>query len=780
VTQAEQDLIPTCTHWGNYLVESDGRRILAVHPYPEDPHPTPIGQSLLDSLDPGCRIPQPMIRAGYLQSRWDSDGAGRGGEPFVPVDWDTALQLAADALRHVRDAHGNEAIYGGSYGWSSAGRFHHAQGQLRRFLNLFGGCTHSVNTYSSGAAEVIVPHVLGLSFERLVFHAPTAEDIARHTRTMVLFGGAALKNTQVNSGGLGRHTAIDQLRQMKAGGLRVVNVSPVRGDAASFLEPEWWACRPNSDVAIMLGLAHTLVAEDLHDRAFLDRYTVGFKRFLPYLTGEADGQAKDADWASTLSDIPAADIRQLARDLARERSVLGISWSLQRQQHGEQTYWMITTLGAMLGHMGLPGGGVAYGYGCIHNMGFSGRKLPPFRVGTIPKGRNPVKTFIPVARIAELLENPGGMIDYNGRRLELPDIRLIYWAGGNPFHHHQDLNRLRRAWARPGTVIVNESVWTATARHADIVFPCQTMLERDDIGMSSADCWISPMRRAVAPYADCRSDFAIFSGLAERLGFLERYTEGRDERQWIRKVYADTRASAERTGVRLPDFETFWAGRQIDISDQVEDMRFPLELFREDPERHPLNTPSGRIEIYSETIAGFAYPDCGGHAMWFEKLEFLGSGRSRDYPLHLVSNQPTSRLHSQYDHGVTSRKAKIQEREAMRMHPADAAMRGIGDGDIARIYNDRGACLAGVRLTRGIRPGVVELPTGAWYDPQDPATPGSLEKHGNPNVLTRDFGTSKLAQGPSAHSCLVQVEKYDEPLPPVTSFRQPATVGEDQ
>ena len=188
-------------------------------------------------------------------------------------------------------------------------------------------------------------------------------------------------------------------------------------------------------------------------------------------------------------------------------------------------------------------------------------------------------------------------------------------------------------------------------------------------------------------------------------------------------------------------------------------------------------TPSGRIELYSETIAGFGYDDCHGHPRWYDKQESLGSPRAVDYPLHLISNQPRTRLHSQYDHGVTSRKAKIRGREAARMHPADAASRGIHDGDVVRLFNDRGACLAGVHLTESIRPGVIELATGAWYDPLDPQQYHSLEVHGNPNVLTRDAGTSKLAQGPSAHSCLVQMERFDDPLPAIKIFGQPSTVN---
>jgi len=771
-------LVPTCSHWGNYLVETDGDAITAIHPYAEDPDPSPIGQSLLDALDPGARIPQPMVRAGYLESEWNSDPCQRGIEPFVPVSWQKATELAARALKRAKDEYGNASIYGGSYGWGSAGRFHHAQSQLHRFLNQFGGYTSSVASYSTAAAQAIIPHVLGISFLQLVFHAPTSDDIQKHTKTMLLFGGAAMKNTQVNAGGLGAHTAREQLLGIHQAGVRMVCVSPVKDDVGtdhndSFIEPEWWACRPNSDVAIMLGLAHTLVKEGLHDTKFLERYTVGFDAFLPYLMGDNDGQPKDADWAESLSDIPAEDIRQMARDLSAERSVLGISWSLQRQQHGEQPYWMITVLGAMLGDIGKPGGGLAYGYGCIHNMGFLGRKLPAYATGSFPQGRNPVSTSIPVARIADMLLNPGQTIDFNGKRVTYPDIKLVYWAGGNPFHHHQDLNRLRTAWQKPDTIIVNEQVWTATARQADIVFPVTTMMERNDLGGSSYDHWLSPMRKVVDPFAQARSDFEIFTGMAVALGFSDRFTEGRGEMEWVRVLYEQTRSNAAEKGISLPGFEDFWAGQQISVEDQVAVVKFPLEKFREDPEQNPLETPSGKIEIYSKTIEEFDYDDCRAHPMWFDKDELMGSKRSEKYPLHLVSNQPKTRLHGQMDHGVTSRKAKIKGREPMRMNPEDARRRSISEGDIVRIFNDRGACLAGVRFTGTIRPGVIELATGAWYEPLDTTDPHSLEIHGNPNVLTRDRGTSKLGQGCAAHSCLVEVERFDQTLPEVRSFQQP-------
>ncbi|MFK8047042.1 MAG: molybdopterin-dependent oxidoreductase [Halioglobus sp.] len=772
-----KQISPTCTHWGNYRIESDGRDITAVHPYEVDAEPTPIGQSLLNALDEGARIPQPMVRAGYLEKGRESDGEGRGAEPFVPVSWEVALDLAADALRHTMKEHGPNGIYGGSYGWSSAGRFHHAQSQIHRFLRLNGGYVDSVNTYSTAAAEVIIKHILGPPLLSLLRETPGPTEIAQHSKTVVLFGGAAVKNAQVNAGGIGNHSANAQLLKLNKAGVKVVNVSPIRDDITAEVGAEWLACRPGSDVAIMLGMAHTLVSENLQNTAFLEKYTVGFERFVPYLMGESDGQAKSADWAETLSEIPAETIRQLARELACDRSLIGISWSLQRQEFGEQTWWMITTLGAMLGHIGLPGSGIGYGYGCIHNFGFGGRKIPNYRIGSfgleIGERSTPDNAFIPVARHADMLNNPGSAYVFNGQNLIYPDIKLIYWAGGNPFHHHQDLNELRKAWHKPETIIVNEPFWTATARHADIVFPATTSLERNDLGGSSYDDYISPMRQAVAPYKNSRHDFEIFADLAQRLSFAEEFTCGRTEIEWVEYLYDTTRDNAAKKNIELPPFEEFWAGEQLHVGDQLPDAEFMLERFRGDPEKHPLKTPSGKIEIFSETIASYGYDDCQGHARWYDREEWLGAERAKSYPLHMMSNQPKTRLHSQYDHGITSRERKIQGRERARLNRQEAERRGLENGDVIRVFNDRGACLAGLEISEDIRNGVLELPTGAWFDPKQ-VRGENLEVHGNPNVLTADRGTSRLAQGCSAHSCLVEVEKFDAALPPVSVFEQPS------
>ncbi len=760
----------TFTHWGPYDVEVADDRIVAIHPDPADPDPSAIGQSLTDAVDHRCRVDQPMVRKGWLERGPENHGGGRGAEPFVAVSWNEALDLVAGEVDRVRRDYGNQAIYAGSYGWASAGKFHQAQGQMNRFLNMAGGFSYSVGSYSTATAQAIMPHVLGVPFLPLMATQSPWPVIANNTELMVMFGGIPLKNSQVNVGGIGRHVSRDWLRRCRNNGVEFVNISPVRGDAADFLEAQWLAPRPNTDTALMLGLAHTLVSEGLHDETFLASHCVGFDRFLPYLMGQSDGLPKDVNWAADIAAIPADDIRGLARRMAGQRTLITMSWSLQRGDHGEQPFWMATVLAAMLGQIGLAGGGVGYGYASMSAVGNPVKTLFGLAMA---KGENPVESHIPVARIADMLLNPSGTVDYNGRQLTFPDVRMVYWVGGNPFHHHQDINRLVEAWQRPETVVVHEPWWTATARHADIVLPATTALERNDIGKADLDSHIFAMHKAVEPRGQARSDFEIFSGLAGRLGFAEQFTEGRDEAAWLCHLYDVFRQQVAEHRIELPEFDDFWRDGHIELPlDDSE--RVGLGAFRGDPEANPLKTPSGRIEIFSETIDGFGYDDCPGHPTWLEPAEWLGGAGQASHPLHMISNQPVGRLHSQLDCGLTSTAGKVVGREPVFINRGDAAARGIIDGDVVRLYNDRGTCLAGARLSDEVLRGVIVLPTGAWYDPAQPA---GLDRHGNPNVLTLDKGTSRLGQGPSAHTALVEIEKFCGVAPAVEAFEPPVAVA---
>ena len=759
----------TLTHWGAYRPQVEEGRIVAMEPHDGDPDPSPIGQSLPDMLTGDLRIAQPMVRAGYLENG-PASRAGRGREPFVPVEWPEATELVANEIARVRREHGNSAIFGGSYGWASAGRFHHAQSQLHRFLNLCGGYTRSVNTYSYAAAEVLLPHVIGNRDGLDAHHTPWSI-ITRHTTLFVAFGGLPQKNSQVSAGGVGVHAVKGRLAQCER--TAFFGISPLGSDMEGVPGAEWLPIRPNTDTAMMLGLAHTLVNEDLYDRQFLTRYTTGFDRFLPYLLGQTDGTPKDAEWASSISGVSPEQIRLLARRMARERTMISVSWSLQRASHGEQPLWMAITLAAMLGQIGLPGGGFGFGYAGSNRIGFA---TPDFSWPALPQGRNPVPDFIPVARLADMLLNPGAPFDYDGRSCTYPHIRMVYWAGGNPFHHQQDLNKLVRAWRRPETVVVHEPSWNPLARHADIVLPCTTMLERNDLGIARDECHLFAMHRAVPPVGQARSDFDILAGIAALLGCRDAFTEGRDEMGWVRHLYDAARDIAISHGLDLPPFERFWEDGDIRLPDTAT-ARNLLEDFRADPLAHPLATPSGKIEISSATIAGFGYDDCPGHPTWLTPLEWLGGPEAARFPLHLISNQPATRLHSQLDYGRVSRQSKVAEREPACLHPADARARNIEGGDVIRLFNARGACLAGAVLSEKVAPGTVQLSTGAWYDPDDPYADMPLDRHGNPNVLTLDQPTSRLSQAPIAHSTLVEVERFDAPIPQVQAFIPPSVIA---
>ena len=343
--------------------------------------------------------------------------------------------------------------------------------------------------------------------------------IARHARLLVLFGGANPKNMQVAKGGCGEHAVGGWMRALAQAGVEVVNISPIRDDGPEPVKATWIPIRPNTDTAMMLALVHTLVSERLHDAAFLARYCVGFEQARRYVMGETDGAPKNAKSASRITGIDADAIRALARRMAENRTMLSASWSLQRADHGEQPYWALILLACALGQVGLPGGGFGFGYGSAAGIAEAPLAFAPPAMEVVA---NPLNRAIPAARIADCLLSPGASYDYNGKRGTYPDIRLVYWVGGNPFHHHQDINRLRRAWQRPQTIVVHEPWWTATARHADIVLPATTTLERNDIGAAHRDRYVIAMQQAIAPVGEARSDFAIFSELARRLAARKR------------------------------------------------------------------------------------------------------------------------------------------------------------------------------------------------------------------------------------------------------------------
>ena len=753
------------THWGPFIVEGDGTQIAVVHDHPADPDPSPLGQSLYQARE--CRVARPSIRRSWLEGGPGTRNDLRGQDPFIEVSWDEALALVANELGRVRDDYGRASIFGGSYGWGSAGRFHMPSAQIYRFFRLFGGCTDVWGTYSSSAADRIIPYIFGIPYHQVMGQQTAWSIIVEHTELFISFGGLRLSNTQVTYTGQGPHRTQDWLTRCHERGVKFLNISPLRDDIDARFDPRWLHPIPGTDVALMAALIHTLVAEDRHDVEFLNKYCSGWDKLAAYINGDVDGAPKSAEWAAGVTGLHASTIVELAREMASKRTFINLTLAVQRQDHGEQTYWMAVALAAVLGQIGLPGGGFAFPFGSAGNPGGG---QGPKRVSGLPLPKRPEGCIsISVSRVTELLEaKDGDVFEFNGETHAFPDTRLVYWCGGNVFHHHQDLNRLNAAWQRPETIVVHEPFWTPMAKRADIVLPATTPLERSDLG--AAETLLLAMRPVLDPYEESRDDFAIFCELANRLGFGESLSENRTAHEWVEHLYEKFRTGNN----GAPTFDEFQANGTIehDMAPMGATDQVFLAQFRADPSAHPLPTPSGRIELCSEVIAGYGYDDCPGHPTWLEPYERLGTPAAARHPLHLVSNQPVGRLHSQYDHGEASQARKINGREACRLHPDDAAARGIAESDVVRIFNDRGACLAAAQLTDAVMPGALQLSTGAWYDPDEEGTC----KHGNPNVLTRDKGTSRLAQGPTAHTCLVEVERFTGTLPAVTAFDAPAFV----
>lgn len=751
------------THWGIYQHDH-----ATLSPFYKDIQPASFGTDYPQYRLAPCRILKPAIRKSYLEYGPEAKNGTRGQDEFIEVEMDFALDLAAKEIARIKQIYGNQAIYSGSYGWSSAGRFHHAQSQLKRFFNLAGGSVRSIQTYSYGAGETILPHIIG-GLSGLVANHTSYDDILDEAELVLMFGGTPIRNAQVNSGGLFSHNTHSHLQKLCQKGIDLISISPVKSD--SDIQSQWLSLRPNSDTALLLALCHHVLVNHRVDYNFINQYTTGFDHFVDYLHGKNDGIIKDHLWAAGITDINADIILSLGKQIIDKKTFIMVAWSLQRADHGEQVYWATIALSAMLGNIGKKGQGFGFGYSSAGNIGMTGPKVA---LPSLPQGVNPIKDAIPVARIADMLLNPNANYQFNGQIKNYPDIKLVYWLGGNPFHHHQDLNRLVEAWQRPQTIITHEHWWNAHARHADIVFPAATFLERDDIASASNDSFLTYAKALSQPPQGVTTDHEILKQLAQRLGFEEQFTAKRSEADWLTWLYQQSCQIFQHQHIDLLNYRTFQDIGYLELPKRQ--IRPLLSEFRQSPDENRLWTPSGRIEIYSKTIAAFNYQDCPPHPTWLPPSEWLGSDKTKSFPLHLLTCQPSDKLHSQWDHAAQPQATKQHGRQPILIHEDDAKQRNIKENDLVRVFNERGACLAIAKLSQDIKQGVTQMATGAWFNPWQDENGNKLELNGNPNVLTQDQGTSTLTQATSANSCLVEVEKYHG-IAPKTNIYEPPQFG---
>ncbi|SIN80711.1 trimethylamine-N-oxide reductase TorA [Halodesulfovibrio marinisediminis] len=768
------DNVLTAAHWGAFRAKvKDGKFVEAV-PFSGDKFPNSLVTSSPEYVYSPSRIKYPMVRKGFLEKGKASDTSERGKGEFVRVSWEKALELVSSELHRVKKEHGVSAIYGGSPGWRNLGKLHNSSAALHKLLNLHGGYTSCVGDYSTGASQIVMGYVMGNM--EVYSQQSTWPTVIEHSEQIIIWGSDPLTTLKMGWS-VPDHEGQEWIEKLKQSGKKIIVIDPIRNDTSEYLHAEHIAPRPNTDVAMMLGMAYTLIEEDLVDVDFLDEYTVGYDKVSSYITGGSDSVAKTPEWASDICGIPASVIRELARSAAKHRTMLMSGWSMQRADHGEQAHWMLVTLASMLGQIGLPGGGfgLAYHYSGAGSPTADAPGLPGFSAGKTPEGMPPA---FPVARITDALLEPGKTIDFNGKKVTYPDIKLIYWAGGNPFHHQQDRNKLIKAWRKPETIIVNEMFWTSTARFADIVLPACTNFEQNDIerGGDYSAKYIMPMKKVIDPLYESKSTYEIFSLLAKQMGYGDAFTEGKGEMDWVASFYDSARKQGKNKKLAMPDFSSFWEKNEelkFEVKKEAQNWVRHAE-YREEPYMEPLGTASGKIELFSRDIEKMQYDDCPPHASWIEPAEWLGSEKAKQYPLHLLSPHPKNRLHSQMNNVKSLRKKyTVKDREPVLMSVEDAKARNIKDGDIVRVFNDRGQVLAGAKVSDRIRAGVIRLREGGWYDPLNPGEDDSLCKYGHVNVLTLDKGSSKLAQATVANTALVQIEKFKGKIPAVTVFDSP-------
>lgn len=350
----------TAAHWGPILVETDGEKVLSSRGALPTSHPNSLQSAVRDQVHSKTRVRYPMVRKGFLASPAQPQDV-RGQDEFVRVSWDDALALIHAQHKRIRDTWGPSSIFAGSYGWRSNGVLHKSATLLQRYMALAGGYTGHLGDYSTGAAQAIMPYVVGGSE---VYQQQTSWPvILEHSDVVVLWSANPL-NTLKIAWNASDEQGIPYFDALRESGKRLICIDPMRSETVDFFgdKMEWIAPHMGTDVALMLGIAHTLVENGWHDEAFLARCTTGYAVFSDYLLGVSDGIGKTAEWAADICGVPATKIRELAELFHKNTTMLMAGWGMQRQQFGEQKHWMIVTLAAMLGQPGTPGGGFGLSY----------------------------------------------------------------------------------------------------------------------------------------------------------------------------------------------------------------------------------------------------------------------------------------------------------------------------------------------------------------------------------------------------------------------------------
>jgi anaerobic dimethyl sulfoxide reductase subunit A len=346
------------------------------------------------------------------------------------------------------------------------------------------------------------------------------------------------------------------------------------------------------------------------------------------------------------------------------------------------------------------------------------------------------------------------------KRLETPIKFLWSFASNILVNQHSDIGRTHHILADESLcemIVLIDNVMTASARYADIVLPGTSCFEESDLSYQGYAVEMGALimrQQAIEPLGECRTLYDICAGIARRMGIEQEFTEGRSHDQWVEHIYHQCR----KVRPDLPeDFESALSTGLFKWS-RGDRPKVGLQAFRENPNESPLGTPSGRIEIFSRQLWDLArvweLPEADVisalpeyHGTW----GMPGDVRSREYPLQLVGHHCKQRTHSTYGNNPLLQEASPH---SLWINPLDAEPRSIAHGDIVVVFNQIGRTQVRAKVTPRIMPGVVSLPQGAWYAPDE----NGLDRNGCINTLTSQR-PSPLAKGNPQHTNLVEVEK---------------------
>jgi anaerobic dimethyl sulfoxide reductase subunit A len=716
----------------------------------------------------------PQLRActrgrAYLRRQYHPDRLryplrriGRRGEGrFERISWESGLDMLAFEIERVRDRHGSSALFV-PYGTGSYNQTNGAQ-TARRLLNLYGGCLGIWNSYSWAAINVATPTVYG------TLQTGNQRQDWLNSKYILMWGwNPAEMRDGTNSDWF--------VKLARRNGARVVCIDPRMSMSAAALADEWIPIRPGTDAAMMSAMAYVIITEGLHDAAFVRTHCSGFdatqmptgcedlESYSDYILGVRDGVAKTPEWAERITTVPRDTIARIAREYATLRpGVLYQGYGMQRRAYGEQVVRAGCTLAAITGNVGVPGGWAS-------GLALQAPDGGPFW-NVFPVGANPAGVSIPaflwteaVLRGTELGREHGVIFDgaaadagaatRDGERRLDSSIKLIWAVATNALiNQHANVNRTARILADDSLVefiAVQDNFLTPTARFADLVLPACTQFETWGL----EDGWkygdeVLLMPPLVDPLPVTKSDYRICAEVAGRLGIGDAYTEGRDERGWVEWALDHYRRTRFHD---LPGLDEMEAANRGVHSRPVTVPAVAFADFRADPERHPLPTATGRIEIFSRALHELGRPaEIPAVPKYVEEWESPFGGQAQRFPLQAMGHHTMARVHSTHDNNDWLGEAFPQR---VFINEVDASARGITDGDDVHVWNDRGAMVLPCRVTPRIMPGVVNIPQGAWWTPDE----YGVDRRGCVNVLTSERWTP-LAWGTAQHTIMVEVEK---------------------